>query len=170
MVQERNPKTQWLVWRRSLMKLGPVLTWEGQSFTWRTHSLNGETHGSWKDTNLGMLNGIPTLRIFPFGGVPLEWHSGLSWPSLTLTGEDSFILLVVREKKKLSESALLSFWDLSACRNFSLSANPPHGRLYGMRVKTKVLDWPVGGSFCLMKDLIILLGIKSKPHSPAASS
>lgn len=97
----KKPKTQWLVWRRSLMKLGPVLTWEGQSFTWRTHSLNGETHGSWKDTNLGMLNGIPTLRIFPFGGVPLEWHSGLSWPSLTLTGEDSFILLVVREKKKI---------------------------------------------------------------------
>lgn len=44
------------------------------------------------------------------------------------------------------------------------------GRLCGVGVGAEALGWPVGGSFCLTKDLIILLGIKSKPCSSIALS
>lgn len=57
----------------------------------------------------------------------------------------------------LNALALFSFWDLPAEGPHSA----PQGRLCGAGAGAEVLGWRGGGSFCLLKYLIILL-IKSK--------
>lgn len=107
------------------------------------------------------------LRVFPFGGAPLEWHP---WPFSTSThsiGEEFLIWLAMGEKGWNSNGFVFSFWDLPAAQSSPVSS-PPQGGLHGAGVGGDGLDWPGGRSFCLMKDFIT--GIKMKSCSVTALS
>lgn len=62
---------------------------------------------------------------------------------------------------------VFSFWDLPAAQSSPVSS-PPQGGLHGAGVGGDGLDWPGGRSFCLMKDFIT--GIKMKSCSVTALS